>query len=503
MRMHPHRIIRNICALISLVMLFTGCAQRMQSIKEDGLTDDKGPAVLQSIKVSEDGYQVEIVASKPLTYTFYKTIAPLKVVVDLSQTAPGAITSPIEANVGNVKRIEVIRQAFEQTVMSRVEISLATNSGFTVKPDPDNKSKLVVTLAKAEPVLTEAKAEAKVEEKQLKVEDLNSPAPAQATTDAKQAAGIQGRGTESQPRPEESKPVAAAPPALAQGAKALTAVNVVKDGIDVVVPGGVDTFNSFKLSNPPRLILDIPGIKSSLAAKAVVVKSFGIDKARVGISPDKVRIVFDVAQKSVPPYRITMNENGVFVLLQGVSSVTPAPATAKAAKGPTAQKAPETAKEPVAQKAPEAKLRTGKNSAVEAIDFTSGEGFSRIAIKVDGECTAAKPKKTAAGWVLTISKCQLPRKLQRMLDTSAFASAVKEITPYQVRTRGGFDTKLLVKLRSDMPFDFRQEGNTIYWDIKNPATAESRLRLERLRCSSRHRFLSPGRLRLRRCSKKN
>ena len=116
---------------------------------------------------------------------------------------------------------------------------------------------------------------------------------------------------------------------------------------------------------------------------------------------------------------------------------------------------------------------TIRTSTVEAIDFTSSGDYARISIKVAGECTAEKPRKVAAGWALTIKNCQVPRKLQRVLDTGAFTSSVKEITPYQVKVRDGYEAKVLVKLRSDAPFTFRREGDVVLWEIKNPEAAQA------------------------------
>ena len=463
MRMRPRRFICTTIALISLVLLSTGCAQRMQSVKEDSLIDGNGPAALQAIKVSEDGYQVEITSSQPVTYTSYKVATPLKVVVDIAQTEPGAITAPVDVKAGIVKRIEVARHGFAENVLSRVEIELASDSEYTVSTASDNKKMLLVTFAKPQPEQAGAKTEAKVEEKQPKVEDLTPVASVPAKIEEKQ---VKAEDKPAVPAAKD-EPLAA----VGQKAKVLTAINVVADGVEIVVQGGVDTFKSFRLTSPYRLVVDISGVKSSFTAKSVAVKSFGIDKARLGISPDKVRIVFDMGVNTLLPYRVEKSENGLKVLLQGVPPATPIKAGTEAAKEPVAQKT-ETASEPVAQKVKEAGTATSKTSSVEAIDFKSVEGYSQISVKVSGACSAEKPKKSAGGWVLTIKNCQLPRKLQRMLDTSAFTSAVKEITPYQVKIRGGYNTKLLVKLHSDAPFNFSQEGGTVYWSIKNPEIQE-------------------------------
>jgi len=192
----------------------------------------------------------------------------------------------------------------------------------------------------------------------------------------------------------------------------------------------------------------------------VEIRKFGFDKARLGESPDKVRIVFDVTKAGIPPYRVGKSESGLKIFLQGF---IPAELVKSAAA---------MAGEPVSQRVEVSGKVTHKASMVEAIDFKPVEGYSQISVKVGGACAAEKPKKSAGRWALTIRNCQLPLNLQRMLDTSAFPSDVQEITPYQVRIKGGYDTKLLVKVRSDIPFNFRQDGDTIYWSFKNPEGEE-------------------------------
>ncbi|MCM2357105.1 MAG: type IV pilus secretin PilQ [Geobacteraceae bacterium] len=235
----------------------------------------------------------------------------------------------------------------------------------------------------------------------------------------------------------------------------------VEDGVEVTVPGGVATFNSFRLSQPPRLVLDLHGIKSGVSAATIPLNSFGINKARLGVSPDKVRIVLDTVQNTLPPYQIVKTENGLKILFKGTVPAAPVQTAAAAVM------------EPVKQQAAAASPAKPGPSSVEAIEFKAAGEYSQISIKVTGDCRAEKPVKVATGWALTIKNCQLPRRLQRMLDTAAFASPVREITPYQVKARDGYDTKLLVKLRTEEPFNFKQEGNVVYWNIRNPETRQA------------------------------
>ena len=68
----------------------------------------------------------------------------------------------------------------------------------------------------------------------------------------------------------------------------------------------MESFKVFKLTQPDRLVIDIPKTRSALANKTVDVNRFGLGKARVGGSPEKLRIVFD-SVGTVPEYPVTKN----------------------------------------------------------------------------------------------------------------------------------------------------------------------------------------------------
>src|SRR6266702_1627181 len=169
MRLSPGRILSKSVILISFMIACTGCAQRKLSVKEDSLTGGTPFATIQAIKVSGDASHVEISANKPLTYTSYKLDTPPKAVIDLSQTEPGGVTTPIEVNTGNIKRIEVERHGFGESVFSRIEITFLKDEEFSITTDPVDKGKLLVTIVKPPTNDKEVKAEGKIDEKQLKV----------------------------------------------------------------------------------------------------------------------------------------------------------------------------------------------------------------------------------------------------------------------------------------------------------------------------------------------
>lgn len=484
MRLSPIKILSNSVILISLVIACTGCAQRKLSVKEDSPAGGTPFATVQAIKVSGDASHVEISANKPLTYTSYKLDNPPKAVIDLSQTEPGVVATPIEVNAGNIKRVEVGRHGFGESVFSRIEITLLKDEEFSVTTDPADKGKLLVTFVKVPNNAKEVKAEGKIDEKQLKVEDLTPSTtagtevkPVEKQAEAKQAGTLAPVASPPPIKPENSQAKteakADAKAAGKQQTKILTAVSVVPDGVEIKVSGGIDKFKAFKLDKPFRLVLDIFGVKNGVNAKSLAIGTYGIGTARLGTSPDKVRIVFDTVNDKLPPYQIVKSENGLTILFNGAALTAPLKAVEATNREPEAKTVAAAAKEPVKHNIKEARPVRSKFSSVEAIDFKSAGEYSQISIKVAGDCKAEKPMKVAGGWTLTIKNCQLPRRLQRMLDTSAFPSPVREITPYQVKVREGYDAKVLVKVRNEVPFNFKQEGEVITWDIRNPESRET------------------------------
>lgn len=484
MRMRPGRFVCNAFALISVLFMCAGCAQRMQSIKDDNVAGNNAPVAIRAVKVSDDASLVEISADRPLIYTFYSLTAPPKAVIDLAQTEPGAVASQIDVNKGGIGQINISRHGFGGSLLSRIEINLTDEQQFTVTADPLDKGKILVTFAKLPSKEKFDKTEGTIEEKKLKVEDLAAPVGAVTEVNTAQK---ESNAPDIPARPEATA-MAAAPPkfnsapvnvsslpvagaASAQMRKVLTAVIRAEDGVDILVTGGVPTYNAFKLADPFRLVLDLSGLKNGVSAKTINIDRFGIGKARVGTAADKVRIVFDAVNKALPPYRIVKSEAGLKILFKGFASTTPAVAGTDAAAEPAKQAgagAAAAADDPPKQATAASRPVGARASAVESIEFKSTADYAQIAIRVGGACTAEKPLKVAGGWALTIKNCRIPKNLQRKLDTNAFASSVKEVTPYQVKVRDGYNAKVMVKLRSEVPFNFSQDGNLITWDIKNP-----------------------------------
>lgn len=113
----------------------------------------------------------------------------------------------------------------------------------------------------------------------------------------------------------------AAPPAGAEirAATAITAVDARRGDSETVVEiaadGPIGVFEHFRIEEPPRLVIDFPGLASALPRDRVDVGGQAVRRVRIGQHGDKVRVVLDVADGSLAGARVERESGGVAVRL--------------------------------------------------------------------------------------------------------------------------------------------------------------------------------------------
>ncbi|MRR53554.1 MAG: type IV pilus secretin family protein [Deltaproteobacteria bacterium] len=453
--MRAFTAIKRIKLLVVLsLFLVSGCAQNAYSVKEDSVSGSD-TVTLRDVTVAGEGYQTKIVisADKPLTYTLYSLKEPHRTIIDLSQTKPGTAVVPQLAANSLIKSIDLSGTELTGGTLTRLTVETAEEVEFVVSNETNDKTKLVVAI----PSLPVAGASVSAPSKSLAAVTPSSSVDAVSLTSAAPDAPVVNNDVSyhvvsSNPSPEISSTAPQATPSEA----ALIALDVTNTGIAINTGLKLQKYKYFELSNPQRLVVDLYNVKNNLAAKSLPISRFGVENARLGAYPDKVRIVFDSQNKVFPRYTLEKTDNGLLVRFDDQQSAAMAPVRTT----PITRSA---SSEPAAGGA----VKRGASS-VEFIDFKVIGDISRVSISLEGECEVAGPTKTSEGLVLTFSKCLLPKHLQRPFDTSAFASVVKKITPYQVTAKGHRDTKIQVSLREDSAYSLKKEGNVFNLDIENP-----------------------------------
>jgi type IV pilus assembly protein PilQ len=431
-------------------------------------------AVIESVVTSGDGKATELLVklSSPGTYTSYKTTSPLRLVLDFSQVTEGALSSPIVINKGNFKIVTASRFDTDAGVLTRLEIELVNDSEAVITATATNSGELKISF----------------------------PAVAESSASTISDAVLTASPVTAGPKSAESGDGAAPMPTL-------TAISVSNNSITLSVDGAFSDFKTFRLNKPDRYVVDLSGVRSGLSTRLLPLNVSGVASARIGLYPDKVRVVLDSVSGSFPDATTVKADVGVVITLNGKqedanpntkllatssangasgSNDTPAKrlteqADAKQQVKPVSIAAPATEKvsKPVVavpdQQKETARLTESSRPlsgipTVEMIDFQVVEGISRVAIKMTGSSSYSvdQPVKSPGAVTLTIKNSLLPKNLQRSLETRSFVTPVLRITPLSVKSKRGTDTKIRISTRVTAPFDFRQEGDMLYVDFKHP-----------------------------------
>lgn len=438
--------VKNAFLIVSIVSVFLAAAPGA-AVSADQ-PNAKRLAGIESVAPIGEGSTSELIIklSAPATFTSYKTTSPLRLVVDLSQVTEGNIVAPVVVNQGNFKTVSAKRFDTEAGVLTRVEIELESDSEALINSSPANPGELRISF----PDLAASAVSAvknKPAEKTAVPAELSNTAPVPVS--------------EQVPTPTPA-PVVSNEAAIST----LTAVTVSNNTITLALDGELAEFKTFRLNKPERYVVDLMGVKSGLPSRLLPLNASGVASARIGLYPDKVRVVLDAVNGTFPEATSAKTAAGVVITLD----VNQADAQVEK---PVAVKTDVSAK----TDAPTV-LQSDKNtnkpvppsgtSVVEMIDFQVVNGISRVSVKLKGDINAEQPVKIPGYVTLTIKNSVLPKNLQRSLETRAFITPVLRITPLSVKTKKSVDTKIRIAMRVDASFDFRREGDVIYIDFKHP-----------------------------------
>lgn len=434
--------VKNAFLIVSIVSVFLAAAPDV-AVSADQ-PNAKKLAGIESVAPIGAGSTTELIIklSAPATFTSYKTTSPLRLVVDFSQVTQGNITAPVIVNQGNFKTVTARHFDTEAGVLTRVEIELEIDSEALINSSPANPGELRISF----PALAVSATLA------VKNDPAVKPAvPAELPNTV--------------PAPV-SDPIPAPVANNEAVTRTLTAVLVSKNTITLAIDGEIAEFKAFRLNKPERYVIDLLGVKSGLPSRLLSLNAAGVASARIGLYPDKVRVVLDAVNGTFPEATSAKTAAGVVITLdvKPEDAQVEKPAAVKTdisskAAAPTVLQADKNINKP---------LPPPGTSVVEMIDFQVVNGISRVSVKLKGDINAEQPVKIPGYVTLTIKNSVLPKNLQRSLETRAFVTPVLRITPLSVKTKKTVDTKIRIAMRVDASFDFRREGDVIYIDFRHP-----------------------------------
>jgi type IV pilus assembly protein PilQ len=207
---------------------------------------------------------------------------------------------------------------------------------------------------------------------------------------------------------EESPGPGAAQPAGAPAAR-IREVTVSKSPynttVQVSVDGAIENYNSFKLNDPFRIVVDVWGVVQGTAASEIQVGTPQVKAVKISSVDRKLRMVVETPGDRQMPFLVSA-EKGVLVLSVGGGAEGKIASTERLQDG----------KAPV------------KGPAVVGIDLEDLPDASNVVIATAGDPPYQVSKK-AGGVTLVFKGAAAEKGLLRRIDAGKFDIPVKAITP--------------------------------------------------------------------------
>jgi type IV pilus assembly protein PilQ len=200
----------------------------------------------------------------------------------------------------------------------------------------------------------------------------------------------------------------AAPPAEAPGAR-IREVTVSKSPynttIQASVDGVIENYNSFKLNDPFRIVVDVWGVAQGTAASEIPVETPQVKVVKISTVDRKLRMVVETPGDRPMPFVVSA-EKGVLILSVGGGAEEKIASTERLQDG----------------KAP------GKGPAVVGIDLEDLPDVSNVVIATAGDPPYRVSRK-AGGVTLVFKGAVAEKGLLRRIDARKFGIPVKAIAP--------------------------------------------------------------------------
>ncbi|HSN91187.1 MAG TPA: type IV pilus secretin PilQ, partial [Anaeromyxobacteraceae bacterium] len=236
---------------------------------------------------------------------------------------------------------------------------------------------------------------------------------------------------------------------VSRPARRVTSVKASGGTVVLATDGEVGRIEILELRSPPRLALDLHGL--SRAPSGPVFLRGPFSQVRFGRDLGKVRVVLD-AEGPLPAYRVKRVKGGIAVATAATVAQAPA-AAAPAAVAPAG--------------APQA----GGRARIADVRFAQSGRSARI--EIVGRAPHVVSRPDARTLVLSLDGAELPRRLERSLDTSAFKGPVAMVSSFNQTGTG--QVKIVATLRGAARDRIVETASGLAWTFEpaGPAPADA------------------------------
>jgi type IV pilus assembly protein PilQ len=389
-------------------------------------------------------------------YTVYDSYDPIRVVLDFPGMDVSSVSDQVVGDDPLVKEIKV--SSFELTSgrLGRVELVLTKSSEYEIVI-ADNEFRVVFAdksgdksaSAEAPGVVAEGAAVEAVDKSTAVPDQSSSDTGNFASADAVEpTVPVETLSTDEDVADQAGN-------SAKNPARKVEQVTLGEGQAVFSADGLVEKYRHFPLAGPPRLVLDLYGVQPGFKERAFAGTP-GFKDVRVGVYKDKTRFVLDAEGKTVPDY--TVVQDGSRILLswgeKQVKAEKPAVIAAKAEKASVM-------------------ADVKKSVVVQNLDFSAEDGKSVFTIELSGRADYSQPSEKNGMVRFGIDNAVISRAQRRTIDTFAFPTAIKQITPYTVLEKGVQQVRFAVELKGGVPYTLQRTGDNLQLVVEDGAYAEA------------------------------
>ena len=308
--------------LSAWVFYAVGCATTKAPQIQEDLPDV--PHTLSAIRVVDSDVFLDLTlsdSSKPLTYSAFKAVDPLSLVVEMADTLDRTVASPGGLGKNVISKITCKDVPGGPMPATLVRIVLKRDVSFHVAPvDEGLRVHFEAPSLSAEAVgdwielVVESRDEISqngtMEAEEVRASDVPPVVPSVVEPPVVVPLVVVPPVVE----PPQPKPVAPASPPPARKILAFEE-QAVDEGLKVCIhiDGSLERYYCFHMTNPPRVVVDLKGVRTNEAGNILKMDGPLVEKIRVGLHEGKVRVVFDLIPEGGIPYEVSSESNRLHV----------------------------------------------------------------------------------------------------------------------------------------------------------------------------------------------
>jgi type IV pilus assembly protein PilQ len=283
------------------ILVFTGCATTgldtspdRDEAKEQSQLDDQGTQAglkVTAINVVGQGDAVLIATNRPAKYTSFMLTSPPRLVIDLPEANLYDVLETTKVNNKYLKTINVVTYGGKEKI-GRIIIELQDGVDHNVK----NTEEGVLIELKHDPLA-----------------NLPQGALEEGNVVVASSGNITLASSQAETEDEPMEPATTVEELKSYAEDSETVIQIISDG-------AVGKYNTFELSDPARVVIDVWDVTNKTGVRTLAVESEDIKDVRVGNHPDKVRFVIDLAGDDIPPYVVTKSGDHITVTFRPTQS---------------------------------------------------------------------------------------------------------------------------------------------------------------------------------------